>query len=211
MKERSGSDAFTLVETIVVAVLGFSVLSVMMGLWSGGSRMSRAAEGSSLLQGALVLEDVLIRDVRQLGHDPRRRESFLLSDGCLSFYRTVFTKNDIRLRPVRFSRVNDGHGNFYLNRAELLPGKKLQENIFRQALLSQCRFSLIQDRFSGNRYLRFEFTVIDRSNEKVRKASDSSSTHSLVLRIPTPSDLGNPALKPATRILPEADFLPLAL
>jgi hypothetical protein len=189
----------------VLVILGLAgiVLGALLLLWRGGSRMARAAGGSALLSSALLLEESLLQDVRQLGIDPARRDTFLVSEASFSFYRVHFAGEEIRLRPVRWARRPRAGGGVVLARTEAASGKPVVK-AFGHAPLASARFMLVGDRDFGNRYLRVELAMRDPEG-----GSLPGSTHSLVLRIPTPSELGNPALALASRLVPDADLLPL--
>ncbi len=197
--------AATVVEMLVVLAISGVVLIGALALWRGGSRMARAAEGSGLLTAAMLLEEALTQDLRQLGIDPQRRDTFLVAESGLSFYRVRFEGDEVRLRPVKWSRAPRAGGGFVLVRTERAADGKLVPRPFGQAALSAVRFGLLGDKDFGNRYVRIEFTVRDPA------AGDrpDESAHALVLRVPAPSGLGNPALAPVMRVVPEADLLRL--
>jgi hypothetical protein len=205
------SHGFTVVEALVAVALFGLVIGALQALWSVGHRMNTAASGSVLLQSAMTIEETMIRDVRELGIDPNLRDMLLINAKALSFYKVVFSGEDIRLCPVKYERVEKRPGLFYLRRSELTPDGKLTECTYTQAPLGALVFMLIDDRRFGNRYLRVDFTVMD--SERVRSPGaydpDHSSSHSLVLRIPVPSNLSDPKLRPATRIVPDRALLSL--
>ena len=181
------------------------VLTALLAIWRGGSRMAHAAEGSSLLTAAMVLEEALTADVRQLGVDPERRDTLLVAQDAVSLYRVHFEGAEVHLRPVRWASAPRAGGGVVLVRTEREASGKMVSKPFGQAALSSVKFALIGDRDFGNRYLRVDLLVRDPA------AGDhpEESAHALVLRLPAPSGLGNPALALAGHVMPEADLLPL--
>ncbi|MBI4864904.1 MAG: prepilin-type N-terminal cleavage/methylation domain-containing protein [Candidatus Riflebacteria bacterium] len=198
---------FTVIEVLVALVIASVVLSAVLGLWSAGSRMSASARGSASLAGAMLIEETILRDLRELGIDPRLHDMLLLNDGELSFYKVAFVGEDVRLRPVKYERLESSPGTFLLRRTELLPGGVRSPRTFSQVPLGELSFSLIKDRSFGNRYLRVDFATLDAATPT---ASGRVRSHSLVVRIPIPSQLGDPRLQSSMRLMPDAALLPLA-
>jgi len=204
----TGSRAYTLVEVVVAVTLGSIVLVALLGLFTAGDRMNRASQSTAVLQSALILEEAILQDIRQLGIDPARKETLLINEACVSFYKVAFSGEEVKLRPVLYERMKKRSGLYFLKRTEVKGGRRVSRT-FSQAPLGQCRFSFIGDRDFGNRYLRVDFTVLE-SERVSAKEPDRSSTHSLVLRIPTPSGLGDPRLHRAVRLRPETDLIPIS-
>jgi len=190
--------AATAVELLIAVAVSGVVLFALLALWRGGMRMARAAEGSSLLTSAMVLEEALTQDLRGMGVDPDRRDTFFASDAALSFYRVRFEGVEVRLRPVRWAAVPRA-GGVSLVRTERDAAGKLATQTFGQGALASVRFALVGDRDYGNRYVRVDLVLRDREE----------LAHALLVRVPAPSGLGNPALAVAGRVVPEADLLTL--
>ena len=185
-----------LAEVLVGAVLASTLLAAVMSLWTGAEKLSRASQSAALLNGALSLEEAVVQDIKQMGMDPGRRESFFISRDSLSFYRVRFAGDAVRLSPVRYQLFEHAPGVSYLARSEA--GSR---RVFRQAPLSQAWFGIVTEPISGNRYLRFDFTVRDPDAPPSR-----CNAHSLVLRIPVPGELGNPSLSLAGVVSCDGDL-----
>jgi prepilin-type N-terminal cleavage/methylation domain-containing protein len=201
---------FTIVEMLVGAALIAVVLGAIFSFTGIIGRFNRAAEATELLKQALLLEEELMTDVIQMGMDPATANSFFVSGTGFSFYHVSFENQEIRLRPVAYQLRKAG-AFFHLVRRTVANGR-ISERVHRQAPLSAGRFDLVSDPTWGNRYLRFSFVLSDPDQPQSRRNSAGfiqANTHSFVLRLASPSELGNSALAPSFRMLPEADLLPL--
>ena len=197
--------ATTLVEALVVLALSGVALAGLLALWRGGTRLGRAAEGSSLLTAAMLLQEALTADLRQMGIDPERRDSFLIGDDAISFYRVRFEGLEVKLRPLKWARAPRTGGGFVLVRTERDAAGKLASRPFGLAALSSVHFGLIGDPQFGNRYVRVELVVRDPASGE----HPEESAHTVVVHVPMPSGPGNPSLVAAARVVPEADLMPL--
>jgi len=204
-----------MVEILVVCTLSTTVFAALMGLWNGGIKMNRAAQSSTTLQNALLLEETIFQDFHQLGIDPKSVNSHLQAENCLSFYRVAFVGNEIRLRPVKYARVKGQNGLFFLSRTEVTPDGKTNTKVYRNAPLQHLSFGQLEDATFNRRYLRVDITVAESDrqiNTSVQSANqERRGCRTLVARIPIPSGLGDLCLNVATKITPEpaSGLLPL--
>ncbi|MBI4864995.1 MAG: hypothetical protein HY815_32760 [Candidatus Riflebacteria bacterium] len=115
-----GNDraAFTIVEVLIGACLVSLVVGVVMVLTSGGQRMSRSAQLTVAVQGALLIREQITLDLRQAGVKPGDTGPFQLGPRSLAFYRVLFEPAAIRLRPVRYVAEPTARGNFRVVRQE---------------------------------------------------------------------------------------------
>ena len=190
----------SMVELLVVSAAAGMVTWAMFTLLRGGTRMSRATSMTVALQNALFLEDVISRDLCQLGIDPARSAPYLIGPSSVSFYRTSFEGNRTLLVPVKFSYLPGKKGTGYLQRSELVPGKPLAVKSYLNAPLGELVFSRFQDPMFKTTYLKVQMTL---------QEGDRSLPHTVVMRIPTHSQVGNPNLSQVVRFLTAAELLPL--
>ena len=148
---------------------------------------------------AALLRSRLEDDVRQLGVDPSQRLAMRVHATGFELMRASFERahpGPVALRPVAWDLVNTPAGNAQVRRweggtAELLP-----------VYLAGAAFTCAEV-VSGS-YLRLDATVCpdDRPAEH-----GGGFALSLLLRLPFPSDAGNPALARALRVI-APDALP---
>jgi hypothetical protein len=195
---------------LIVSTLGVIVLTGLLALSSGGTKMNRAALSSVALQNAILLQEAIAQDIRQMGVDPGRTTLFEIGATSLSFYRVVFDGTAIRLRPVKYGLVRTARGNAQVCRTERSP--RGLERTCQPAVLRAFAFELVSDPTFGGRYIRVSMEVLDEDlppSTAPAAFAVRSSRHDLLARIPIPTPLRNPALAPSTQLLPEGEMLPL--
>lgn len=195
---------FTLLEVLVVAAIAIGVLAGVLTAWRTGSQVERATNSTGALQSAMLLTETLYRDICQLGVDQSRREPLLINESSLSFYKVKFQAEQMKLVPLRFSRVKSPQGNWFLKREEAGQPPK----IFGGAPCTEISFAQIQDPTFQTRYLKVTFKVMDQDLAP-GPARREPLAHSAIMRIPVPSQIGHPGLQAVMKIAPEGDLLPL--
>lgn len=198
--------AFTLLEVLVVAGIGLMLLAAALSAWRSGAQVERAANSTVALQSAMLLTETLYRDICQLGIDQTRREPLLISEGSLSFYKVKFEGDRMKLVPLKFSRVKSPKGNWFLRREEA--GQK--EKVLRGAPCTELAFSRVVDPAFRTRYLKVHMRVLE-TDLAPGPARRQPLAHSAIMRIPVPSQVGNPGLQAVMRIVPEGPLLPVDL
>jgi len=200
----------SLVEMCIMGAVCVVILILLFGLWSSGVKMGKASQTSVALQNAILLQDRIAQDIRQLGLEPNRSELLRLRSDRVSFYKAVFGPREILLRPVRYSLVPSRGGHFRFRREEVTP--KGRESTILGAVLQSLRFSMFSDARFGGRDLQVKMVVLD---EDVPILPGSpllgarSTSLDLLARIPIPSQLSNRALAPSRKLIPESPLLPL--
>ena len=197
--------AFTVVEILIVCVLVAVVLYALFGFLSTTRRMNDASRGSAAVAGALLIEETIASDMRQLGVDPKRARVLELSRDGLSFYRTVFDGPAIRLRPVSYAVVRLKSGNAQLARTELVRGKPVRTVL--DGILSDVTFTTTTDRAHGVTYLKVGLTVLPDDVPPGSGIDPHGVSQVLLARIPVPVQIVNPELESTCQILPEADLV----
>lgn len=201
----------SMLEILVTCIIGSVVLGVVLAFWSGGVKMNKAAQSSVTLQNAMILQEAILQDVRQMGNDPTRPQQFLLGASSLSFFKCFFRGRDMDLIPVKYGVVPSRGGNRLLRRTESGSAGPAVKT-FDLAPLSSLMFSLVGDSL-GNRYIRVTMEVLE--NDRAVRGDvpaalrDRSSRHSLVVRVPTYSMLGDPMLSKVSGFRVLGDLLPL--
>ena len=199
-------NAFTIVEVVVAAVMVAVVLGALFEVLGTARRMNDGARGSAAVASALLLEEALATDLRQLGVDPKREHLFDMNDTGISFYRAVFDGKATRLRPVRWSVRKTKGGNGRLERTEVGPRGPVTTPY--DGVLAHVGFATTGDAREPARYLRVTLTVLgeDLSGAGV---AERGVEQVLLARIPVPLEVANPELAASTRLLPEGPLLPL--
>lgn len=197
---------FSLVEIVVVCLASTVVLAALVGLWTGGTKMSKAAQSSVALQNALILEENLLLDLHQMGVNPSQSETHLVSNRCLSFFKVVFVGAEIALRPVKYSRVSSPGGLSLLARSEATAGGGVATKVFGSMPLHVLRFSQFEDGPLRNRYLRVDLQTADEDRPIAVAQSaalmDRKVSRTLIVRVPDPAMLDSPIIAPVARINP---------
>ena len=199
--------AYTVVELLIAAALVALVIGTLFGFLSTTRKMNDAARGSAAVAGALLVEETIASDMRMLGVDPKRAHVFDWGPTGLSFYRTVFVKTEIRLRPIRYTVKRTKHGNLQLVRTELVAGKSNTTTL--DAILAGLSWSTTHDTGRTVDYLKINMTVLPEDLPPGPEAEKRGTAQVLLARIPVPVQVVNPELEPTCRLTPEADLLPL--
>lgn len=200
-------DGFTIVEISIAAVLIAVVLGTVFNFLSSTRRMNDAARGSEAVAAALLIEESIAMDMRQLGVDPARPRVFEIGRDGLSFYRTVFAGKAIRLRPVRYSVRKLRSGNFRMERTEIVQGKLVKSQL--EGILGAIAFGTTRDKGSSMTYLKVSMTVLPDDVPPASGVDPHGVAQVLLARIPVPVQLVNPELAPSCALTPEANLLPL--
>ena len=203
----------SIVEILVVSVLSVVVLGTILGLWSGGTKMNKAAQSSVTLQNALLLEETIYQDFHQMGVDPTSWNTHMVAENCLSFYKVAFDGQVIKLRPVKYTRVASPGGLYFLKRTEVGGGKTTTKT-FSNAPLLDVKFGQHEDTVFKRRYLTCYLWVAEedkrRPGSQLTVNQDRPGCRAMIARIPMPSMLGNPAMAEVTKIAPDgSSLLPL--
>lgn len=197
----------TIVEVLVALVLVAMVLGALFTFLGTTRRMNEASRGSAAVASALLIEESLAMDMRQLGVDPQRERVFDMTGRGLSFYRNVFDGKTIRLRPVRYAVKRTPAGNSRLERTEVGPRGTVSTTF--DGILASVAFGVTGDPQSPVRYLRVTMTVLPEDFAPGSKSVASGVEQVLLARIPVPVQVANPELAPSCRLLPDGPLLPL--
>ena len=202
----------TIIEIIVVSAIAVVILSVLITISNSSQKMNKAALSSVNVQNALLIQETISTDLRQLGVLPARGAVPLVSDHGLSFFRCVFDGKDIKFRPVRYGCTRTSAGNWRLVRTEVIAGREEKDTL--DGLLCEIKFSLVSDPQFGSVYLRVAMALIDDDVPapagKERNAFSARITsHDVLCRIPIPSEVGHPRLQKTCTPIVEHDLLPL--
>jgi Tfp pilus assembly protein PilV len=204
----------TMIEMLMAVTIGLIVLAAILALYSSGAKMNRAAQSSVSLQNAMLLEEMMVEDFRQIAIDPSPdRVNFLqIQPNGVSFFKAAFPDRRIHLRPVRYSVNRTRRGNFQLVRSEQTP-RGLQ-TVIKDGILREIQFSMVGDSLIGTtRYLHVTMVVLDDDlavNPRVPQAYASRSTvHSVMLKVCFPPTNGYQFLQQSAQMTPDADLLPL--
>ena len=190
----------------MVAGIGLMLLASALSAWRSSAKQDQVASSTVSLQSAMLLTETLYRDICQLGVDQARREPLLISDKSLSFYKVKFEGPEMKLVPLKFSRVRSPKGNWFLKREEA--GAK--DKILGGAPCTDITFALIQDPTFGAKYLKVTMKVLEADLEPGPGRREPLA-HSSIMRIPVPSMIGHPGLQAVMRIVPAGDLLPVDL
>jgi hypothetical protein len=199
---------------LMAVSIGLIVLAAILALYSSGAKMNRAAQSSVSLQHAMLLEEMMVEDFRQIAIDPSPdRVNFLqIQPNGVSFFKAAFPDRTVHLRPVRYSVTKTRRGNFQLVRSELTP-RGLQNSI-KDGVLRDITFTMVGDSVIGTtRYLHVTMRVLDEDlavDPRVPQAYASRMTmHTVMLKVCFPPTNGYQFLQNSAQLTPEADLLPL--
>lgn len=200
----------TVIEIIVVSAIAVVILSVLITIQNSSSKMNKAALASVNVQNALLIQETIATDLRQLGVVPQRGALPMLSEKGVSFYRCVFQGSQIRFRPVRYGCERTAAGNYRLIRTEVVGGREEKTRL--EGVLSDIKFSAVSDPQFGSVYLRVAMALIDDDvTPPTRRDAFSAriTTHDVLCRIPIPSENGHPRLQKTCTPVVEGALLPL--
>lgn len=200
----------TIIEIIVVSAVAVVVLTVLITLSNSSAKMNKAALSSVTLQSALLIQETIATDLRQLGVLSTRGALPLVADRGMSFFKCVFDGKTIKFRPVRYSCERTAKGNYRMVRTEVVNGR--EERSILDGLLAQIKFSLVSDPQFGSVYLRVNMALID--DDVPAPANRNAfaarvTTHDVLCRVPIPSEVGHPRLAKTCTPVVERDLLPL--
>lgn len=188
---------------VLVAV----VLGALYTFLGTTQRMNDSARGSAAVASALLIEENLAMDMRQLGADPKRERLFDMTAAGLSFYRTVFDGKVIRLRPVRYALKRTPAGNARLERTEQGPRGPVTTAF--DGILAELSFATTGDPRAPVRYLRVDMNVLPEDFAPGSRGAATGVKQVLLARIPVPVQVANPELAASCRLRPEGPLLPL--
>ena len=198
----------TFVELVVALAVATVLMAALMVTWSGGTRMSRAAQSTVAVANALLLAQTLHEDLRQLGVDAAG-PPLVLSPSSLAFFKVRFAGKEVRLVPVKYRLVRGQDGIGYLERAQLHPEGWVAKT-YGLAPLAECEFSLLSDPLMGNRYVRVRMRLVgdERPPGGIRTLAQlgRATDHSLVMRVPIPAHHGDPRLSLTGRCVREGEL-----
>lgn len=200
----------TIIEIIVVSAVAVVVLTVLITLSNSSAKMNKAALSSVTLSNALVVQETIATDLRQLGVLPARGPVPLLNEHGLSFFKCVFEDKIIKLRPVKYGCERTPGGNFRLIRTEVQPGKTVKHTL--DGILASVKFSLVSHPQFGGVYLKVALELID---DDVKPPTSRTAytarvtAHDVLCRIPIPTEVGHVRLQQTTKPVVEQDLLPL--
>ena len=199
----------TLIEIMVVSVIGVVVLTVLITLSTSSAKLNKAAQTSVSLQAALLIEESLAADMRQLGVVPGRGPVQTSARGA-TFYRCVFDAKSIRYRPVKYSCEKTPGGNWRLIRTEGLPSGPRRQTL--DGILADILFRQISDPVLGQVYLRVTMRLID-DDVPLPTTLDAFAArvtqHDIVCKLTIPSEFPLPRVTRTTKPILESDLLPL--
>lgn len=200
----------TVIEIIVVSAIAVVILSVLITIQNSNAKMNKAALASVNVQNALIIQETIAADIRQLGVQPQRGALPLLNDTGISFFRCVFQGKEIRFRPVRYGCERTAAGNYRLVRTEVVGGREERTKL--EGVINMIRFRLISDPQFGSVYLKVELGLIDDDVPGPARRDALTARviyHDVLCRIPIPSEVGHPRLQKTCTPVIERDLLPL--
>jgi len=157
--ECANRRGLSMVELLVGAVLSSIVVAAMSVVSTGGCKMTKAALSSVAIQNALILQEMITQDLRQLGQDSETDEIVRLSKRTLSFHKTFFDEESIRSRLIRYSVVPTSSGNMRFCRTEDTPSGP--RKTVSAAVLRDLEFQLEPHPSRCSRFLNIRMVVLD--------------------------------------------------
>jgi hypothetical protein len=201
----------TVLEIMIVCSISVVVLTALIALSNSSAKMNKAALSSVTLQSALILQETIASDLRQLGVQPPPAAPLpLVAPRGISFYKCRFVGKKIRYRAVRYGVEGTPAGNMRLVRTEVTDNGPQRSVI--DGLLTRLEFAVISDPDRGGAYLKISLSLIDDDVKppQGRSALQARITnHDLLCRIPIPSERG--MLRVSRMVTPEIEgpLLPL--
>lgn len=201
----------TVLEIMIVCSISVVVLTAIIALSNSSAKLNKAALSSVTLQSALILQETIASDLRQLGVQPPPAAPLpLVAPRGLSFFKCRFVGKKIRFRPVKYGVESTPGGNMRLVRTEVKDTGPDRTTI--EGILTALEFRVISDPQAGGAYLKISMSLID---EDVKPPAGRAAflaritSHDLLCRIPIPSERG--MLRVARMVTPdlEAPLLPL--
>ena len=201
----------TVLEVMIVCSISVVVLTALIALSNSSAKLNKAALSSVTLQAALILQETIASDLRQLGVQPPPAAPLpLVAPRGMSFYKCRFVQKKIRFRPVKYSVQATPGGNMRFVRTEVKETGP-ERTVF-EGLLTKLEFAVISHPQHGGAYLKVAMSLID---DDVKPPAGRSAfmarvtSHDLLCRIPIPSARG--ILRVGRMVTPELEgpLLPL--
>lgn len=187
----------TLVETLVAAAAGAALTWSVLGLWSGARRIGDATAQTVALHDALLLEEALLEDLRQLGVDADADLPLDVAADRLSFHRVSFAGPRVQLRPVRYTTERTADGYLRLTRTEFGPrGTPAVRKVWSAVPLASLAFELVGDPELGNRYVcvRMRLAAPGAPHMPGLRDLGRALDHAVLVRVNLPAALADPRL-----------------
>jgi len=210
---RAFRSGFTLIEILVVATLLVVVFTALTIVFSGGRRMNRAAQLTVAVNGALLIQEQLSIDLKQIGVRPGILGPVQIApDGkSMAMYRTSFDGPAIRLKPVRYRLEPTRQGNFKLVREVFEGGSISRSRVIREVVIQSMSFREIIGRLGEGRYVVVTLTTLDDDIRPDQIGVQGHRRFSLMFlsKVPVPSNLGGAIISKTQNIVVEGPLPPL--
>jgi len=201
-----------LIETIVVTALLAMVIGMLYVVFSGGQRMDRAAGLTVSMLGALLVQERITVDLKQLGIRPGPEGPVRIGQSSIAFYRAHFEGPSIHLRPVRYSVEPTPRGNFRLVREEYRYNRRTDRAVVRNVVLRSIRFEEAIDPLGYGRYLTVYLRTLN-EDLPLKPADELSSGRVFPLAFlnecPLPALIGATCLSDSAGLVIEGELPPI--